>query len=123
MLGQLVRFNAALVANSAELEHLEGTRLRLERLISDVQAFAQQQAALTASKQEASKQMRTLLNEGLRVATGLGKLLQEFYGLRAEKMAEFGLQPFRGKLRRQKPETPEPPPQAGPPSAPEVTNS
>lgn len=110
MLGQLVRFNAALTANSTELAHLEGARVRFEKLVSDAQAIAHQQAALAASKQEASKQMQTLLNEGLRLATGLGKMLQEFYGLRAEKLAEFGLQPFRGRSRKQKPETPTPPP-------------
>lgn len=40
--------------------------------------------------------------------TGLATLLKEFYGLRSEKIAEFGLQPFRGrKLRKETPETPE----------------
>jgi septum formation inhibitor MinC len=112
MLGQLVRFSAALTANSSELAHLEGMRARFEKLVSDAQAIAQQQAALVASKQEASKQMQNLLSEGLRAATGIERMLLEFYGSRSEKLAEFGLQPFRGRPRRskEKPETPEPSP-------------
>ncbi len=111
MLGQLVRFSAALTANSSELAHLEGMRLRFEKLVSEAQAIAQQQAALVASKQQASKRLQEMLTEGLRSATGLERLLQEFYGLRAEKLAEFGLQPFRGRRRKppeDEPETPEP---------------
>lgn len=109
MLGQLQRFSAALVANKAELPHLEGTITRLETLLGQAQQAAMHQAALAASKQETSKQLRTLLFEGRRLSTGLGALLKEFYGLRSEKLAEFGLQPFRGKKRKEKPEVPETP--------------
>jgi hypothetical protein len=122
MLGQLVRFLTALTANSSELTHLEGVRARLEKMVGEAQEIAQQQAALTASKQEKSKRQRTLLNEGLRVATGVEKMLQEHYGLGAEKLAEFGFQPFRGRPRRSgKPEeakAPPPAPTAAKPTAP-----
>jgi len=114
MLGQLVRFGAALAANSTELVHIEGMRTRFEKLVSEAQVIAQQQAALVASKQEASKRLQNLLSEGLRSATGLERILQEFYGSRAEKLAEFGLQPFRGRTRRAKEKPPgpqEPPPE------------
>ncbi len=125
MLGQLVRFNAALAANSAELAHLEGMRTRLERLVNEAQVIAQQQAALVASKQEASKRLQTLLSEGLRSATGMERMLQEFYGARAEKLAEFGLQPFRGRPRRRKeqpePQQPESPEEKSASEAPEET--
>lgn len=127
VLGQLVRFNAALAANASELVHLEGMRLRFEKLVSDAQAIAQQQAALVASKQDASKRLQALLNEGLRTATGLERMLLEFYGLRAEKLAEFGLQPFRGRRRREKPDdepdTPEPEAPGNTPDAPDQPQS
>jgi UDP-N-acetylmuramyl tripeptide synthase len=107
-LGELQRFTAALTANKAELSHLEGTITRLESLLSQAQQAAAQQKALTASKQETSKQLKVALVEGKRLMTGLATLLKEFYGLRSEKIAEFGLQPFRGrKLRKETPETPE----------------
>jgi hypothetical protein len=107
ILGQLMRFSAALAANSTELEHLEGMRVRFASLVNEAQAIAQQQAALAASKQQASKRLQTLFAEGVRSATGLERMLLEFYGLRAEKLAEFGIQPFRGRRRSR--ETPEQP--------------
>jgi hypothetical protein len=123
MLGQLVRFSASLAANSSELAHLDGMRLRFEKLVSEAQAIAQQQSALVASKQEASKRLRALLAESLRAATGIERLLLEFYGLRAEKLAEFGLQPFRGRRRKEtpddEPESPEPEAPGSTPSPPE----
>ena len=123
ILGQLVRFSAALAANSSELAHLEGMRLRFEKLVGEAQVIAQQQSALVASKQEASRRLQGLLTEGVRAATGLERLLLEFYGLRAEKLAEFGLQPFRGRRRKappeEEPETPEPEAPGSTPSPPE----
>src|SRR4051812_29431901 len=111
MLGDLVRLSAALTANAAELPHLEGVRARLEKMVAEAQEVAKQQAALTASKQEASKRLKELLAEGNRMATGVSRLITENYGLRAEKLAEFGLQPFRGrkvKSASPEPETPLP---------------
>ena len=110
-LGDLSRLVAALTANAAELPHLEGVRARLEKMVSEAQEVAKQQAALTASKQEASKRLRELLSEGNRMATGVSRLITENYGLRAEKLAEFGLQPFRGrKVKSATPEPETPPP-------------
>lgn len=107
-IGSLARLVAALTTNAAEVPHLEGVRARLEKILADAQEMAKQQAALIASKQESSKQLKSLLNEGQRVATSLQKLLKENYGLRAEKLAEFGLQPFRGRKTKSNPppETP-----------------
>lgn len=110
ILGELARLNASLLANASELGHLEGARVRLEKLVTDAQEVAKRQAALTASKQEASKQLLALLAAASRVATGIQKLLAEHYGLRSEKLAEFNLQPFRGRKRQPKPETPSPAP-------------
>lgn len=109
ILGDLQRFTAALGANRTELLHLEGSIARLETLLGQAQQAVMQQKALAASKQETSKQLRAALFEGRRLANGLGSLLKEFYGLRSEKLAEFGLQPFRGKKRKDKPEEPEVP--------------
>ena len=109
VLGSLARLNAAMTANAPELAHLEGPRARLDNILTEAQEAAKQQAALVASKQEASKKLRTLLIEGQRVANGLRKLLTEHYGLRAEKLAEFGLQPFRGRPRKDNPASPETP--------------
>jgi hypothetical protein len=108
VLGSLGRLSSALDANAADLAYLDGTRLRLSKIVGDIKGVAQQQAALTASKQDATKQLRGLLVEGQRLAAGMTKLLQQNYGTRSEKLAEFGLQPFRGRKPRT-PKTPEPP--------------
>jgi hypothetical protein len=113
MIGNLARLTAALGANATEIPHLEGIRGRLEKILADAQEAAKQQAALIASKQEASKKLKSLVTEGQRVATGVTKLLKEHYGLKSEKLAEFGLQPFRGRKTKQAPPevpgTPTPP--------------
>ncbi len=109
-IGNLARLTAALGANATEIPHLEGIRGRLEKILTDAQEAAKEQAALTASKQEATKRLQSLAKEGLRIAAGVQKLLQENYGLTSEKLAEFGIQPFRGrKIKKAAPETPPPP--------------
>lgn len=110
ILGALVRLNAALAANASELTHLEGARARLDKLVTDAQAVAQRQAALVASKQESSKELAALFGAARRVATGIEKLLKEHYGPRSEKLAEFSLQPFRGRRRQPPTDTPAPAP-------------
>jgi hypothetical protein len=119
-LGELARFNAALAANAPDLAHIEGARVRLERALTEAQEISKQQAAFAASKQEASRRLKTLLDEGLRLAAGIRKLLAENYGPRSEKLTEFGLQPFRGRKARKVVVKPEPP---APPAAPLDTNS
>jgi chromosome segregation ATPase len=111
MLGDLARLSDALTANAAEIPHLEGIRARLEKTVNEAQEVAKEQAALMASKQEASKRLKVLLAEGNRMATGVRRFITENYGLRAEKLTEFGIQPFRGRKTRNavpEPETPSP---------------
>jgi len=106
-LGGLTRLSTALAANSSDLAHLEGPRSRLDKILAEAVEVAKQQAAFTASKQEATKRLQTLISDGERVADGIRKFLKEHYGLRAEKLAEYGLQPFRGRSRKVSPEIPE----------------
>jgi hypothetical protein len=109
ILGVLARLNAALNANADELEHLEGTRQRFASLVGQAQEAAREQAELAAGKQAASRRQARFLAEGQRLATGISRLLREFYGNDAEKLVEFGLQPFRGRTRRTAPQDPAPP--------------
>ena len=108
-LGRLARLSTAMAANAADILHLEGPRSRLDKILAEALEVAKQQAALTASKQEATRRLQTLLTDGERVADGIRKFLKEHYGLRAEKLAEYGMQPFRGRRRKEIPEDPEPP--------------
>lgn len=108
----------ALEANKETFPHLEPLRVQLVTQRDRAAEIKNQQAGLTASKQELSKQLRVVIIEGDRLATLLRSAIKQHFGIRAEKVAEFGVQPFRGKNRKAKaptPGTPEPP--TTPPSA------
>jgi hypothetical protein len=101
-LGVLQKFAGAIAANTPELPHLEKSCLQYVEMVGNLQGLAKQQAALVASKQEASKQFRTLLLDCQRLATVLRVAIKQHYGIRAEKLAEFDLQPFRGRKAAEK---------------------
>ena len=109
-LGDLQYFKESLSANADNLKPYEETRLKLDGLVATAQGLTQQQAALTAAKQETSKKLKEVLNDAQRVATVLRFALREHFGKDAEKLVEFGVQPFRGRPRKQKeePEKPQP---------------
>ncbi|HEX2224086.1 MAG TPA: hypothetical protein VHN15_07755 [Thermoanaerobaculia bacterium] len=107
------RMLEALAANSDSLSHLEGLRSKLEAAHNQMVELLTQQDALTASKQTVTKQIQTVHASGVRLILILRRSLQEHYGSRSEKLAEFGVQPFRGRPRRIEgtvpPSPPEPP--------------
>ena len=107
MLGSWQKLLTAIAANP-ELSHQEVPRARLEELLVQGQGVVNRQAALTASKQEASKELQGVIVEGERMATALRVMIRAHYGPRSEKLAEFGLQPFRGRTRKPAPEEPPP---------------
>ena len=116
-LGDLQRLLAPLTANSADLPHLEATRVRFAEFLAQAEAATDRQGALTAAKQEASLGLRTSLRECERLANILRLAVKQHYGIRSEKLAEFGLQPFRG--RKTKPDAEEPEPSAPSPEKPQ----
>jgi hypothetical protein len=116
MLGVWQRLLVALAANTADLGHLELSRTKLETLFTKVVDIAKQQAALKASKQESSQQIKQAAAEGRRLATLLKSGVKEHYGPTAEKLTEFGVQPFRGRKAKAVPAAsvpPHPEPPAG----------
>ena len=106
MLGSWQRWIAALVANGADLGHLEVPRTELESLAAQGQGLIQTQSQLTAAKQDASRELAEVMVEGQRLVTVLKLSVKHHYGIDSEKLAEFGLQPFRGRSRK----SAEPPP-------------
>lgn len=111
-MGDVQQLIAKLSANIAEIPHLEGSLQQLGALSGKAQEAFQRQAALTASKQEATKELQAALASAMRLANVLRLAVKQHYGIRAEKLAEFGLQPFRGRKPEAKPvpEEPEVPP-------------
>ncbi len=111
-LGGLQRFRDALSTNREILPHLEGSRTQYDTMVIRALELANRQGVLTAEKQETSKQLRETLDEAERLATVLRLAVKQHFGIRAEKLAEFNLQPFRG---RKKPASlPIPPPESEP---------
>lgn len=100
VLGYLQRLDNALEANMGELPRFQGSREMIQEILARGHEVAKQQAALIASKQEMSQELKTLITDGQRVATAVRNLLKKHYGLRSEKLAEFGIQPFRGRAFR-----------------------
>jgi hypothetical protein len=109
---------AKVEANSVDLAQLEPFRAQLTAQADKALEIGKQQAGLIASKQELSKQLRVVITEGDRLATLLRSAIKQHYGIRTEKVAEFGVKPFRGKPRKAKttpaPGTLEPPTTATP---------
>jgi hypothetical protein len=96
-LGSLQKLDAALIANAATLSNLEAERLRFHEMVnSTLEAFTRQ-GSLTSEKQEASQTLRELLTETSRLATALRFSVKSLYGIRSEKLVEFGIKPFRGR--------------------------
>ncbi|HYG63380.1 MAG TPA: hypothetical protein VEL74_12420 [Thermoanaerobaculia bacterium] len=114
--GDWLRLGEVMESNTAELSHLEPFRVRLTEMTRDVRELFKEQAALKASKQDVSKRLDVLLREGDRLATLIRQALRQHYGIRSEKLTEFGLQPFRGrKPRTKKRSTVAPAPEAAAP--------
>ena len=121
ILGDLQKLSVTMDANKEELPQMEPFRLKLGGILASALEVSQEQAALKVRKQETSKQLRTLLTEGQRLANVVRTAVKEHYGIREEKVAEFGVQPFRGRKRTPKATpapTPAPAPTPGPASAP-----
>src|SRR5882757_2832122 len=78
-------------ANSVELAQLEPFRVQLAAHADKALEISKQQAGLTASKQDLSKQLRVVITEGDRLATLLRSAIKQHHGIRTEKVAEFGV--------------------------------
>ena len=103
VVGDLQRFHARMEASIAEIPHLEAPRTQLGTALSRMQELLTQQSALAARRQEASRELKTLIVEGQRLANAMRAMVKAHFGVRAEKLVEFGLQPFRGKARKAAP--------------------
>jgi len=110
-LQDLKQLATSMAANSAEISHLDSPRIRLEAILQQAGELVTHQAALAASRQETSKQLRELITEARRLGNFLRVGLKEHYGPRSEKLAEYRLQPFRGR-KSAKPDEPEAPTEA-----------
>ncbi|HEX3532388.1 MAG TPA: hypothetical protein VH988_35450 [Thermoanaerobaculia bacterium] len=89
----------ALVANSADLPHMDVPRQNVEAVLAEMKDLTSQQASLTAAKQDVSKRLLELNTDGKRLMTLVNAAVRQKYGNRSEKLVEFDQQPFRSKPR------------------------
>jgi len=100
---------AALDGNIEDLPQAEIPRQKLRSILTQIRGVAARQSALTADRQEATKELYILLAQGRKLTTLLRTIIREHYGNRSEKLAEFNVQPLRG--RRRNPEITNPAPE------------
>lgn len=93
------RLLLALEAKKNEFPQLEMYRTLLAAMLQKVRETSAEQAALTASKQDATQRLQTQIAEGRKVATLLRTALRQHYGNRSEKLVEFDLKPLRARTR------------------------
>jgi hypothetical protein len=118
MVGDWQTLHARVEANLAELPDLEPFLERLGTVMEQAREAAKRQGAMRAAKQEASKELRTLAKLANQLVALIRQGLKAHYGVNNEKLAEFGLQPFRG-LNRKETDTEEPDsPETSPPVSP-----
>jgi hypothetical protein len=118
-LGGWQKLLGMLEAHVTEIPQLEPFRAKLGTLVGQALDLTKQQADHRANKQDASKQLKQLTKSGRRLAAVVRSALIEHYGVSEEKLAAFGLQPFRGRPRKDQPST-TPAPTPAPSPSPEV---
>jgi hypothetical protein len=105
-------------ANAVELAYLGETRTQLLATLDAAKTANVRQAALLAQYQQATRDLEKLLSEGGDLATRIRNGIRTQYGLKSEKLTEFGLQPRRKRSRSKKEEpVPAPTPTPAPDSA------
>jgi hypothetical protein len=110
--GDWQRLIAALLANAAELVHLEASRLLLEQLLARALEISERQAGLRAAKQEATRELQEIIASGQRLSIMLRQGVKQHYGPGSEKLTHFDVQPSRRRRRKpaEEPEVPTPVP-------------
>jgi hypothetical protein len=125
ILGDWEQLHQILVENSAELPHLEASRLKLEELLKQGLEIAAKQSMLRAEKQDASQRMKALIVSGQRLTNVLRLSVREHLGIRSEKLVAYGMKPFRGRKPSEESKRPKPQPEqpASPPAQPASSES
>jgi hypothetical protein len=83
--------------------HLEYEHARIKRLLGELERVSHERDFHAAKKQEATRKINELVEEGRRLATLVKDILKSDIGPREEKLVAYGIQPFRGRKRARKP--------------------
>ena len=117
--------STSLLPSATEAPQIEIQRAALQKMLEQARDLTTRQAMFQAQKQEVSNELGTLMQEGKRLASVLRATVKQHYGIRNEKLIQFGLQPFRGRKAKATPPdgSPEPVPNPAPKPSPSPSAS
>ena len=99
--------------NNAELAHLQEARSQLSANMDVARAASVRQDTAKALVQQATRDLEKSMVDTRELITRLRNGIRTQYGLRSEKLTEFGMQPRRAPVRKAKTK-PAPVPQPAP---------
>ncbi|HEV2844405.1 MAG TPA: hypothetical protein VG477_06145 [Thermoanaerobaculia bacterium] len=97
---QWERLIAASESNSADLDYLAAEREELREKLAHVKTLKQEQDALTAAKQQVTRNLDAAKADGREIAVRMRYGIKSRYGQKDEKLVQFGLKPRRKPRRR-----------------------
>jgi hypothetical protein len=109
------RLLGSMEANAGDFPQFDTYRAQLKAMLDGARDASAQQAALAAEKQQATQRLQSVLADGRKLANFLRNGVRQRYGNRSEKLVEFGLRPFRSRIRALAPVTKKPPQPAAEP--------
>lgn len=101
----------AYVANASELQSVEALSRQLTETLTQVQEYGLQEKARRADRQQFTKLRQETIQRGKEIASRLRAGIKAVYGGKSEKLVEFGISPFRRRVRSKEKE-PQPAPAA-----------
>lgn len=101
--GELTKLaNSITPETMAGLRHLEHGHARIQELLAEIEKLNHERDFHAAQKQEATRKINELVEEGRRLGTFVRDILRVEIGPREEKLVAYGIQPFRGRKRARK---------------------
>ncbi|HEX4966601.1 MAG TPA: hypothetical protein VF173_37675 [Thermoanaerobaculia bacterium] len=107
----------ATAANTADLPGAAVQLAELTGVIDEVDKILAEQATFRASKQMATQRLKTLFNQGGKLATVLKAIAKQRYGHGNDKLVEFGIKPLRSRPKPTVVPPTAPPPEVGTPAS------
>lgn len=101
-MGEWENLAVTVEVNAGELAYLAEPRTQLVFNMEGAKAASIRQAAFKAQFQQATRDLEVFLRTGGDFATRIRNGIRTQYGMKSEKLAEFGLQPFRKRSRTKK---------------------
>lgn len=99
---------AALDSNAGELPDVSAHRQPLEQVLVNAKAISARQDAHRAGLGQATRELEAVMADGRDSANRLRNFLKSHYGVRSDKLTEYGVRPVRkrSRLKSKKPVVP-----------------